>query len=69
MDIHYIFFYEFPIVLHERFSKLATQQRNFQEGEPREWNPQLIEQLKRVDNPMSRDVDFWVDNILDGYIT
>ena len=29
----------------------------------------MIEQLKRVRNPMSRDVDFWIDNILEGYIT
>ena len=42
-NIHHIFFFEFPIVLHEWLSKLETQQRNFQGGEPMEWNPQLIQ--------------------------
>ena len=31
--------YEFLIVLYEWLTKLETQQRNFQEGELREWNP------------------------------
>ena len=56
-------------MLHEWLSKLATQQANLQGREPREWNPQLIERLKRVDNPVSRAMDFWVDSILEGYIT
>ena len=68
-DIHEIFFSEFPIVLHEWLSKLATQQRNFQRGEPREWNPLLIERPKRVSNPVLRVVGFWIDSILEGYIT
>ena len=33
------------------------------------WNPQLIRRLKSVSNPMSRVVDLWVDNVLEGYIT
>ena len=55
-------------MLHEWLSKLATQKRNFERGEPKEWNPQLIERLKRVRNPMSRALDFWIDSILEGYI-
>ena len=56
-------------MLHEWLSKLATQRTNFQGGEPREWTPQLIEQLKEVRNPITRAIDFWIDNILEGYIT
>ena len=41
--IHEIFFSKFSIVLHEWFSKLETQQINFQGGEPMEWNPLLIQ--------------------------
>ena len=67
--IYEILFSKFSIVLHEWLSKLATQQRNFQGGEPREWSPFLIELLIRVNNPISRDMDFWVDSILEGYIT
>ena len=55
-------------MLHEWLCKLATQQRNFQGGEPKEWSPFLIERLKRMNNPISRVVDFWVDSILEGYI-
>ena len=29
----------------------------------------MIEWLKRINNPISRVVDFWVDNIIEGYIT
>ena len=56
-------------MLHKWLSKLATQQTNFQGREPKEWNPQLIEQLEGVNNPISRVVDFWIDIILEGYIT
>ena len=34
-----------------------------------EWNPQLIERLKRVRNPVSRAINFSMDIILQGYIT
>ena len=56
-------------MLHEWLSKLETQQINFQGGEWQEWNPRLIEQMKRVDNHVSRVVYFWADSILEGYIT
>ena len=68
-DIHEIFFAEFPIMLYEWLSKLTTQKNNFQGGEPTEWNLFLIERLKRINNPISRVVDFWVDSIIEGYIT
>ena len=68
-DIHGIFFAEFPIVLHECLCKIATQQRNFQRGELKEWSPFLIERMKRVNNLISRYTYFWVDSILEGYVT
>ena len=69
INIHEIFFAEFPIVLHEWLSRLATQQTNFQRREAVEWSAQLIHELTSVSNPISRAADFWVDNILQGYIT
>ena len=42
--------------------------KNFQETKLIEWNPQLIHQLKSISNPISRAIDFWVDNILEEYI-
>ena len=67
-DIHYIFFVEFPTLLYEWLSKLTTQKNNFR-GEPTEWTPFLIERLKRINNPVSKAVDFWIDSIIEGYIT
>ena len=67
--IHDIFFSEFPIMLHEWLLKLSTKRTYFQGEEPREWTSQLIEQLEEVSNPISRDVYFWIDNILEVYIT
>ena len=34
-----------------------------------EWTPFLTERMKRINNPISSDVDFWVYNIIEGYIT
>ena len=32
-------------------------------------NPQSIQRLESIRNPISRAYDFWVDSILEGYIT
>ena len=64
-----IFFAEFPIFLHEWLSRLATRKTNFQRREVVEWSAQLICKITSVRNPISRFVDFWVDNILQGYLT
>jgi len=44
------YFSNFPIVLHEWLSQLATQHKEFQGGELKEWTPFLIERLKRLNN-------------------
>ena len=69
MDINEIFFVEFPIVLHEWLSILETQKKKIQRRETVEWSAQLIRDLASVSNPISRAIDFWVDSILQGYIT
>ena len=48
--------------------RLATQWRNFQEGESIEWIHQLIGLLKIIRNLISRVVDLWVNCILEEYI-
>ena len=68
-DIHEIFFAEFPILLHEWLLRLATKQTNFQRRETVEWSDQLVHEVTSVSNSISRAVDFWVDSILQGYIT
>ena len=34
-----------------------------------EWNDQLIHEVTSISNIVSRSLDFWVDSILQGYIT
>ena len=69
MDIHEIFFAEFPIILQEWLSELATRQTNFQIKGVAEWTDQLTQEVAQVTNHISRSVDFWIDSILEGYVT
>ena len=68
-NIHEIFFAEFPILLHEWLSILATKHPNFQRREIVEWSNHLVREVTSVSSPISRAIDFWVDSILQGYIT
>ena len=63
-DIHEIFFTEFPIVLHDLFSRLATCHKNFQRREAVEWSDQLVREITSVSNPIYRAVDYLVESIL-----
>ena len=69
LDIHDIYFIEFPILLYEWLSTLTTHKKNFEGGELTEWNLFLIEWMKRINNHISKDVHFLVDSIIEGYIT
>ena len=68
-DIHKIFFAKFPIVLHEWLSILTRRQKNFHRREVVEWNDQLVCEVTSVSKTISRAVNFWVENILQGYFT
>ena len=56
-------------MLHEWLSRLATCKSQFQRREAVEWSAQLIHELASVSNPISRAIYFWVNGILQGYIT
>ena len=68
-DIHEILFIKFPIILQEWLSELATRRTNFQRRGVAEWTKQLTQEVAQVSNPISRAVDFWIDRILEGYVT
>lgn len=68
-DLHEIFFGEFPIILSEWLLRLKDNNMMWRIDGPREWTAELIQQLKEVNNPISRTLDFWIDSILRGYIT
>ena len=56
-------------MLNEWLSRLTLQKKTFKGGELERWTPHLIERPKCVDNKISSAVEFWVDGILEGYIT
>ena len=33
------------------------------------WTPELIENVKNLDNPITRAVDFWLASVLEGFVT
>ena len=48
---------------------MVTKQTNFQRRETVEWIDQLVREITSLSITISRAVDFWVDSILQGYIT
>ena len=66
---HEYFFSEFLIILNEWLTWLTYPKKHFQGGETMSWTPKLIQNLLEVDNRESRAIEFWIDSILEGYIT
>jgi len=54
--------------LYEWISRLTERKDHFKD-EPKEWTPESIHRLKSIDNKISRDFDFWINNILRGFIS
>ena len=55
--------------MQEWLLELVTRQTNFQRRGVAEWTKQLTQEVAQVSNPISRAVDFWINNILEGYVT
>jgi len=68
-DIHEVFFTTFPTELHAWLSILAENKTSTCSDRPAEWTPEAIQRLKKTDNSISRVVDFWLNNLLEGFIT
>ena len=58
-DIYEIFFGSIHIELHQWLSRLTERRTNFQARQFPAWTPTRINILKRVNNEISRAVDFW----------
>jgi hypothetical protein len=67
-DLHEVFFCDFPHVLQEWILRLKDNHPTNQIRQL-EWNFVEIAQLQQVDNKFTRAVDFWLDNIVAGFIT
>ena len=68
-DIHEVFFATFFTVLHAWLSRLAEYETFSRSDIPAEWTLELIQRLKKTDNSILRAMDFWLNNLLEGFIT
>jgi hypothetical protein len=68
IELHGIFFDEFMIVLIEWLERLVENNGRYRTTTPRNWALELVRQLNFVSNKTSHVVDFWLNNILRGYI-
>ena len=57
-DVYEILFGSIHIELHQWLSRLTERRTNFQECQFPDWTPARINRVKRVNNEISRAVDF-----------
>ena len=58
-----------PFYCMNGFQYWRLRRQIFQRRETVEWSDQLVREVTSVSNPISRAVYFWVDSMLQGYIT
>ena len=54
--------------LYDWLSKL-TDQNIFKKKRNIVWTPELIQTVKKLDNPIMRTVEFWLASVLEGFVT
>jgi len=69
MDLHKIFFGEFLNILTEWLEQLVEKTGKYTATLLRNWTLEVVRQLNYISNPTTREVYFFLDNILGGYIT
>ena len=67
-DVYEIFFGSIHIELHQWLSRLAERRKNFQAHQFPAWTLARINILKRVNNEISRVVDFWTTRTLEAFV-
>ena len=67
-DVYEIFFGSIHIELHQWLYRVTERRTNFQEGQFHDWTPARINILKRVNNEISRAVDFWMTRTLEAFV-
>ena len=68
-NLHESFFAMFPSELYAWLSRLAENATFSQRLRPTEWTPEAIQRLERANNPISRAVDYWLNSLLEGFVT
>ena len=64
-NIHKVFFATFPTELHAWLSELVENKTSTHSDRPAD----AIQRLKKTNNSISRVVYFWLNNLLEGFIT
>ena len=68
-DVHEVFFTTFQSKLHSWVERLADNTGYIRSDRPMQWNQAAVQRLKNTNNIVSRVVDFWLTNLLSGFIT
>lgn len=68
-DIHEILFASFAIKIQEWFSWLAEFHTCVKDDAITKWNPELVRKLDKSSSKITCAVDYWIDNILSGFVT
>jgi hypothetical protein len=68
-DLHEIFFATSPSELHAWLSRLAENKTSTRSDRPLEWTPEVIQRLKQTYNSISRAIYFWLNSLLEGFVT
>jgi hypothetical protein len=68
IDLHEIVFGNFPNLLAEWLEIFVENTGRHRPIVQKKWNPDLVGQVDSIDNKTSREVEFWLDNILGGCI-
>ena len=67
-EIYEIFFVTIAIKPQEWLERLVEFQKCWKDKRVTQLTPELIQQLEKVDNTITRTVDHWVDNVLGGFV-
>ena len=67
-DLHTIFFVTYGNELYDWLSNL-TDQSIFRKKRNIVWTLELIQTMRSIDNPISREVEFCLASLLEGFIT
>ena len=59
----------FPTELHAWLSRLAENKTSSHSDKLVEWTLEVIQRLNNIDNSISRAVDFWLNSLLEGFVT
>ena len=69
IDLHKIFFTTFPSELHAWLLRLAERETSTHSDRPMEWTLEVIQRLEPTNKSISCVVDFWLNNLLEGFVT